>query len=193
MKDSRNQFEASGFGQVAPWVDLVNSEEWDGFGNRTDHLADPQWLLTFLKRWELFPFTAGPAPRQKLERLRTLLRDATEKLTNGKSLGHAELTRVNEALKVPVWQRVVQRQNGFRAESVPLKSDWSWALARIAASFGEMLVNQDMARIKICANADCSWIFRDPTKGRTKRWCNDRTCGNRLRVRRARAAREKKS
>jgi len=188
MKPPHNTFLEIGFGKVAPWVDLVNSEEWDGFGKLTDHLAGPRWLATFLKHWELYPFPATAVPRGKLVRLRALLRRAAERLAGGGSLSRKELAILNQALKVPVWQKLIQNQNGVCAETVPVRSDWSWVIARIVASFGEMLANQEVERVKTCANADCRWVFRDPTKARTKRWCSNRTCGNRARVRRSRAA-----
>jgi predicted RNA-binding Zn ribbon-like protein len=193
MKPLQNIFFETGFGKVAPWVDLVNSEEWDGFGKLTDHLTDPRWLATFLQHWDLCPFPATEVPRGKLGRLRALLRGAAERLTGGGSLSRKELAILNQALKVPVWQKLVQNQNGISAETVPVRSDWSWVIARTAASFGEMLANQEVQLVKICANPDCRWVFRDPTKARTKRWCNDRTCGNRARVRRARAAEKEKA
>jgi predicted RNA-binding Zn ribbon-like protein len=181
-------FHSHGFGKVAPWVDLVNSEEWDGFGRREEHLANPQWLVAFLMHWKLSPVESSSAPRRKLVKLRGLLRRATEKLARGQSLGPKELSELNRALKVPAYQRLVQHQNGLRSELVPVKSDWRWVMARIAASFGEMLAKGDGERVKICANEDCRWVFYDPTKARIKRWCKDSTCGNRARVRRARAA-----
>ena len=193
MKSAQNIFQANGFGRVAPWVDLVNSEERDGFGELTDQLRNPRWLATFLKHWELYPLPSQGVPRRKLTQLRSLLRSAAEKAATGDSLSRGEISELNQALNVPVWQRLVQNQNGFRTEAVPVRSDWDWVLARIVASFGEMLANRELERIKVCANTDCRWVFRDPTKGRTKRWCNDRTCGNRARVRRARAAQKQKA
>jgi predicted RNA-binding Zn ribbon-like protein len=193
MKTSNDTFGVAGFGKVAPWVDLVNSEEWNGFGKLTDHLVNPRWLATFLRHWELYPFPSKDVPRRNLVRLRSLLRRAAEKLAAGGSLGQRELSTLNQVLNVPVRQRLVQDQNGFRAETVPARRDWTWVMARIAASFGEMLANHDVERVKICANSDCRWVFHDPTKARSKRWCNDRTCGNRARVRRARAAQKQKA
>jgi predicted RNA-binding Zn ribbon-like protein len=186
-------FRSHGFGKVAPWVDLVNSEEWDGFGKREDHLADPQWLAAFLRHWNLPPVRLSPAPHRELLELRGLLRHAAEKVAAGGSLGSQELSKLNRALKVPARQRLVQHQNGFRSELVPVKSDWSWVIARIAASLGEMLAMGDVGRVKTCANGDCRWVFYDPTKARIKRWCKDSTCGNRARVRRARAAQARKA
>ena len=193
MSNVRDIFREAGFGKVAPWVDLVNSEEWNGFGEFTDHLANPRWLATFLKHWELYPFPSKDVPRRKLEQLRSLLRRAAEKRAVGGSIGRSELSALNQLLNVPAWQRLVQDQSGFRAETIPVRSDWTWVIARIAASFGEMLANQQVERIKVCANFDCRWVFHDPTKARSKRWCDDRTCGNRARVRRARAAQKRKA
>jgi predicted RNA-binding Zn ribbon-like protein len=193
MKPLLGTFGAAGFGKVAPWVDLVNSEEWDGFGKLTDHLANPRWLATFLNHWELYPLPSKGVPYGRLAQLRVLLRRTAEKLTVGGSLGARELSKLNQALNVPVWQKLVQDQNGFRAETVPVRSDWDWVMARIAASLGEMLANREVQRIRVCANSGCRWVFHDPTKARTKRWCHDRTCGNRARVRRARAAQKSKA
>jgi len=193
MKALRNNFHAAGFGKVAPWVDLANSEEWNGFGRLTDHLTNPRWLATFLKHWDLHPLSSKDVPCHKLVQLRLLLRRVAEKLAAGASLSARELSNLNQALNVPGRQKLVQGQNGFRAEMVPLHNDWSWVIRRIAASFAEMLASREVERIKVCANSGCRWVFHDPTKARTKRWCNDRTCGNRARVRRARAAQKRKA
>jgi predicted RNA-binding Zn ribbon-like protein len=191
MKAFHNIFHAAGFGKVAPWVDLANSEEWDGFGNLTDHLVNPRWLATFLKHWNLIPLPSKDV-RRKLVQLRVLLRRAAEELAAGGSLDPREISKLNQAMNVPVWQKLVQNQNGFSAEIVPLRNDWNWVIARTAASLAEMLANREVERIKVCANSDCRWVFHDPTKARSKRWCHDRTCGNRARVRRARAAQKQK-
>jgi predicted RNA-binding Zn ribbon-like protein len=187
MSQAASAFYKDGFGKVAPWVDLANSAEWDGFGKFTDHLANPQWLDSFLKHWRLYPLPAKHVPRRDLLQLRSVLRRAAEELATGQPPNPANLFKLNHALNVPVRQRLVQYQNGLRTELLPMKRDWRWVMARIAASLGEMLENRQAARIGICANKDCRWIFYDPTKARIKRWCNDRTCGNRARVRRARA------
>jgi len=193
VKVSHNIFHAAGFGKVAPWVDLANSEEWNGFGKLTDHLANPRWLATFLKHWSLHPLPSKDVPHRRLGQLRVLLRRAAQKLAAGASLDPREISKVNQALKVPVRQKLVQDQNGIRAETVPVRSDWTWVIARIAASLGEMLADREVERIKVCANSDCRWVFYDPTKARSKRWCNGRTCGSGARGRRARAAQKQRA
>jgi len=188
MKTLQDIFHAHGFGKVAPWVDLANSEEWDGFGKRTDHLSDAEWLAAFLKYWNLAPISRGNSFRRPLQKLRDVLRRAAQKLAAGHAMDSGEISKLNHVLNVPVRQRLIQGQNGWRAELVPVTRDVNWTLAQIAASLTETLAGRQAERVRICANLDCRWIFHDPTKAGTKRWCNDRTCGNRARVRRARAA-----
>src|SRR6266446_1899919 len=87
-------FQAQGFGTAAPWIDLANSEEWDGFGKRTEHLANPLWLAAFLKHWKLRPVPSSAVPHGKLAELRGLLRRVAEKLAAGHSPGSAELSKL---------------------------------------------------------------------------------------------------
>ena len=189
MNAHKNIFDSHSFGKVAPWVDLVNSQEWDGFGNLSDRLDDPGWLASFLRHWKLSPSPGERTPLAPLKRLRCLLRRLTEKLPAATSFSPAETRELNSAMSVTAYQKLVPRQNGYRIELAPVRSDWDWIIAKIAASAAETLVAQQSARIKICANNDCRWLFYDPTKALTKRWCSDKTCGNRDRVRRARVRR----
>src|SRR5690242_3707628 len=95
-------FYAHGFGKVAPWVDLANSEEWDGFGKRTDHLSDPEWLTAFVKHWKLAPILRGKGSRLRLLDLREVLRRAAQKLAAGRALDAGEISKLNHVLNVPV-------------------------------------------------------------------------------------------
>src|SRR5260370_20356890 len=111
MKTPRKVFYAHGFGKTAPWVDLANSEECDGFCKRTDQLNDPEWLAAFQKHWKLAPISPGKSSRLALVNLRDVLRRAAQMLAAGRALGHGEISKLNHALNVPVRQRLRQRPN----------------------------------------------------------------------------------
>jgi len=181
-----SQFAALGFGKHAPWIDLVNSLEHDGLGQTTDHLDHASWRDGLLQRWQ-FPAPAAPASLASLGQLRETLRRGAEDLAASGTLGKETLREINAAVSVPIRRALRQHQNGFELEQIPERADWSWIAAQIAASFAHMLVDGTMRRMKFCGDERCRWIFVDETKGRTRRWCNERTCGNRNRVRRARA------
>ena len=181
------QFLAKGHGKTAPWMDLVNSEEWDTYGRRTDWLDDPSWLPFFVKHWHFTAPPGKPFPAARFRELRAALRQSCQALVAGQNISPDAVRTLNRALSVAGKHQLLQHQNGLRVEFVELTEGWNWILGQTALSFALLLTHQDTGRVKICQNEDCRWVFYDTTKARTRRWCNDRVCGNRDRVRRARA------
>jgi predicted RNA-binding Zn ribbon-like protein len=187
MIPASRQFRIHNFG-AAPWVDLANSEMWDGYGHLTDFLNDLQWISDFLEFWHFRVPLPGPAVLRKLRNLRKLLRHFAQETSRGAAIQTRDLEALNSWLKVPVFRRLVEDQNGLRLTYDPAQIGWPAVLAGIADSLAEALAQGSQDRLKICANTGCAWIFVDRTKGKVKRWCSDATCGNRDRVRRSRAA-----
>ena len=188
MIPASHQFRIHKFGQATPWVDLANSEMWDGFGHLTDFLDDPQWISDFLEYWRFRVPLPGAAVLRDLRKLRKLLRHFAEKTSQGAAIQPRDLEALNSWLKVPVFRRLVENQNGLWLTHEPVQIGWPAVMALIVDSLAEALSRQMHDRLKICANNDCAWIFVDRTKGRVKRWCSDATYGNRDRVRRFSAA-----
>lgn len=186
MKQGADNYVAAGFGKEFAWLDLANSIEWNGYGKLTDHLDDSTWAAHIVKRWNLASTLPRPVPLAQLIALRALLRRMADKLIAGETIDERDLSALNSYLNVPARVKLFQRQNGVHSELVPLHFGWPWILSRIAASFAEMLALNRPDRLKYCPNEGCKWIFYDRTKANTRRWCNDRTCGNRDRVRRSR-------
>jgi hypothetical protein len=86
MKKSQYDFLAHGHGKTAPWIDLVNSEEWDTFGRLTDHLNNPAWVPYFLRQWHFASPSREPAPIARLKTLRAVLRKGSEALFHSKPI-----------------------------------------------------------------------------------------------------------
>ncbi|HTD11965.1 MAG TPA: CGNR zinc finger domain-containing protein [Steroidobacteraceae bacterium] len=62
-----------------------------------------------------------------------------------------------------------------------------WLLSRAA---GELMMSEAMGRIRACGAETCRWLFLDTSKNHTRRWCNMKVCGNRMKARRFQARRE---
>ena len=193
MSRSADPFSTRGFGANAPWLDLVNSELLDGFGQFTECLDDPRWIGSFLRYWKLRIPASDPAALKALRRLRALLRRLVEKNSSNGTLSDGDIDKLNAWLTVPVFSRLVENQNGFALVLQPAQNNWQSDLAEIARSFSESLIREPKGHLKVCANVDCRWVFVDRTKGNVRRWCSDATCGNRDRVRRSRAANRPKT
>jgi predicted RNA-binding Zn ribbon-like protein len=54
----------------------------------------------------------------------------------------------------------------------------------MAVSATELLVSDDVARVKECATDNCNWLFLDASKNKSRRWCEMKECGNRAKARR---------
>lgn len=51
-------------------------------------------------------------------------------------------------------------------------------------SAAELLTSPLASRVRQCDGEDCEWLFLDLSHGRTRRWCDMQTCGNRAKARR---------
>jgi predicted RNA-binding Zn ribbon-like protein len=59
-----------------------------------------------------------------------------------------------------------------------------WMLARAAE---ELLTSDDAVRVRACDAPTCRWLFLDTSKNHSRRWCNMKVCGNRMKARRFQA------
>jgi predicted RNA-binding Zn ribbon-like protein len=73
------------------------------------------------------------------------------------------------------------------------KLDWEWRsgagsldamIGPITRAAVELLTADQRQRVRMCEADDCVWVFLDTSKNRTRRWCDMKQCGNRMKARR---------
>ena len=69
-------------------------------------------------------------------------------------------------------------------QSSPLPGLPLWLLSLSTSAF---LTSEQMHTLRQCGNAECRWLFVDTSKNHTRRWCNMKICGNRMKARRFKA------
>jgi predicted RNA-binding Zn ribbon-like protein len=52
-----------------------------------------------------------------------------------------------------------------------------------------LLTSDAMSRLRACGSETCRWLFLDTSKNHTRRWCDMKVCGNRMKARRFQARR----
>ncbi len=73
-----------------------------------------------------------------------------------------------------------------------------WELARspappelplwmLSLSVADLMTSEQMHKLRECGNAECRWLFLDTSKNHTRRWCDMKICGNRMKARRFKA------
>jgi predicted RNA-binding Zn ribbon-like protein len=56
-----------------------------------------------------------------------------------------------------------------------------WALA---CSSEQFLTSSAMDQVRSCGSETCRWLFYDTSKNHSRRWCDMKICGNRMKARR---------
>lgn len=72
--------------------------------------------------------------------------------------------------------------------------DWEWSagpdapdafLLAVVRAATELLTSAaDRGRVRVCEAPDCVWLYWDTSKNRSRRWCDMKVCGNRMKARR---------
>jgi predicted RNA-binding Zn ribbon-like protein len=134
---------------------------------------------------------AGARPEAAAEVLaRTVeLREAIYRIFSAVGSGAepvpADVAVLDAYLREGAGQRRLDRGRGgwtwkWEAGAEPL-AQLLWPAAYAAA---DLLTEGELARVKECANDECTWLFVDMSKNRSRRWCDMKDCGNRVKARR---------
>jgi predicted RNA-binding Zn ribbon-like protein len=78
--------------------------------------------------------------------------------------------------------------HGARPGLEPVRAGVPGALSMLLVAAQEAVVDDTWRRIKVCAADECQWAYFDPTKNRSRVWC-EWGCGNKAKTRSYRARR----
>ncbi len=168
---------AGGLEQLASYADLVRFARQAGALESTeaDRLAEEASRR---------PKQAGGVLRRAIE-LREAVFRTFAALVSGGRLPAGDLALLNrsltEALRFLEVAPAGRRYRWRWSEGAARLDRPLWPIARSAA---ELLVSDDVERVRECASEGCRWLFLDRSRGRRRRWCDMKTCGNRQKARR---------
>jgi predicted RNA-binding Zn ribbon-like protein len=63
-------------------------------------------------------------------------------------------------------------------------------LWRLALEASRLMTSEKVSLVRECGDPECRWLFLDTSKNHTRRWCDMRLCGNRMKARRFKAQHE---
>jgi predicted RNA-binding Zn ribbon-like protein len=184
-----------------PALDLVNTLDWrfreDG---PEELLASYDDLLSFIAQSELV------TPKQIRQIVRNAEeRDAADALVCCRQLREASAEVLYASLngRAPSSSALRTLDQFFKdarsrqhlAWSEP-RLHWEWPAGDVtpdlplwilSLSVARLLVSDEMKRLRQCESSDCHWLFLDTSKNHTRRWCDMKLCGNRMKARRFKA------
>jgi predicted RNA-binding Zn ribbon-like protein len=186
-----------------PTLDFINTLDWRFRQSGPEELLSTYSdLVHFTVQSNLLP------PKQALHLLRSASpRRAAKALESARelreSLAHILYSIIEGRPAVPTELKTLERylQAARLKQTLHRKGsalEWSfagvegaaelplWLLARSASA---LVTSDSMSTLRACDNPDCQWLFLDTSKNHTKRWCDMRICGNRMKARRFKAQR----
>jgi predicted RNA-binding Zn ribbon-like protein len=181
---------------------FVNTLEYDR-GHVREHLPTTETALAWLfdhtllhreARDELLARLADDEPAEvrvlrRIGRVRSAIRELLVASVERRPPAEPALAEVNRALRVHYVTYLVPAPDGLsldhRHEGDPVEG----ALGRLAESVARELTQGRPERLRVCENPECRWIFVDTSHSGRRKWCDMRTCGNRVKVARHRQRR----
>jgi predicted RNA-binding Zn ribbon-like protein len=128
----------------------------------------------------------GAPLMNRIWRTRAALRELLDATVERRRPQASALREVNRALRAQYLIELVPAKDGVsldhRHEGDPING----AMARLSEAIARELTQGDPRRMRICANDECRWVFRDYSPAGRRKWCDMSTCGNRAKAARHR-------
>jgi predicted RNA-binding Zn ribbon-like protein len=187
----RSDRSQSGFGAdlleaVAACAELINTaRSADGEGLHA--VADVQ---AFGERYAFRGIAAGPQDVPRLRAHRARLDAIARHCESGDDEAAIEMLNTMLAETGAVPQIVAHDGRGPHVHvSRPAAPMADRIAAHLAMGLAELVVAGESRRVRSCASPTCQEVFVDLSRNRSRRYCDSRTCGNRLHVAAYRARR----
>ncbi|TMC30367.1 MAG: hypothetical protein E6I84_10760 [Chloroflexi bacterium] len=166
-----------------------------------DHLDSPTAALDWLVDHDLMhrearshllaQYAASPAigagMLARLRKVRKSMRGVLEASAARRAPDATDLDEINRALRTHYIYELVPAPDGVSLDHRHQGDPVDGAIARLSEAIARELIQGDTARLRICDNAQCRWVFKDTSRTGKRKWCSMRSCGNRAKVARHRA------
>jgi len=183
-----------------PALDLVNTLDWRFRESGPEELlpnygellrfVEESSLLTSRQTRQLRRTTSGQASTQALRSVLDLREAASEifyVLVDGLTPPQAAIKKLDRHLRGTLAKRSLHwagsglelTWTNVTASHLPL-----WLLTQSSV---DLLTSEAAHSIRACAVPECRWLFLDTSKNHSRRWCDMKICGNRMKARRFKA------
>ncbi|MBS1802258.1 MAG: CGNR zinc finger domain-containing protein [Acidobacteria bacterium] len=184
-----------------PALDLVNTLDWRFRDSGPEELledyadvvrfVEQTGLMNAMDARKLLRSASENKAAKVLVSVRDLREAAAELLyaaVDGKSPSSSALKRLEEFFASAREQQKL-RWDGEKLEwALPQASSFpSFPLWLLSLNTETLITSEQMPLLRECGNAECRWLFIDTSKNHTRRWCDMKICGNRMKARRFKA------
>jgi len=171
----------------------VSHDHLDSAASALDWLVEHDLMhrearVHLLAQYEASPAT-GLEMLSRLRRVRQAMRGVLEAAATRQAPDASDLADINRALRTHYIYELVPATDGVSLDHRHQGDPVDGAIARLSEALARELIQGDTARLRICQNPECHWVFKDTSRTGKRKWCSMRSCGNRAKVARHRARR----
>jgi predicted RNA-binding Zn ribbon-like protein len=182
-------------------LDFANTVDWRTSDNPQELIPDYPAFLA----WSVRRGTMSSRATARLKSLADADPVATARTMDGVLSLRAEISKIADALRdhraadltvvnamigqTPPQPPLLKRESAYLHDL--RGDDLTEPLWPLLWSLTSVLTSTDATRIGCCQATGCGWFYVDESPNRTRLWCSSEVCGNRERVRRAYARRNK--
>lgn len=184
-----------------PALDLVNTLDWRFRDGNSEELLDSyRNFLRFLEQSKLLtPSQTSRMARGVREQEAARVLEAAKELREAV----AEVLYAMLDRRKPPAASIKSLEACFKAAPKHQSLSWSdssliwdWPRATVSPelplwilslSASSLLTSSEIEKVRACDNPECRWLFLDTSKNHTRRWCDMKICGNRMKARRFKA------
>lgn len=183
-----------------PALDLVNTLDWRfrdaGSEELINNFAE---VVRFVEQAGMI----GPGdarrllrgvPENKAEKVVAAIRELREAMAEilyaavaGKSPSGSSVKKLEACLAEARAQQQLHWEGGKLMWKLAQSPSLATPLWLLALSAGQLITSDQMQLLRECGNDECRWLFLDTSKNHTRRWCDMKICGNRMKARRFKA------
>jgi predicted RNA-binding Zn ribbon-like protein len=184
-----------------PVLDLVNTLDWRFRQSGPDELLnDYNDLLRFLDQSSLSTtrqlqqlkrtVTGAAALRslQATKELREAVAEILYSMMDDRTPDAVAIKKLDHHIRNAKAHRHLRwNRNGLELSWAGNDADPQLPIWLLAEAASELLTTEAAKAIRSCADPECRWLFLDTSKNHSRRWCDMKTCGNRMKARRFKA------
>jgi len=187
-------FELSGGALPLDFANTLDERPRGGVERLTDYRSLIQWyeqadVVTSEQALRLFNLASSQpdvASKVHIEALtlRELIFATVEAMQGSSALDNGQMAQWNDWLnRIQARRRLTFGQGKLEWQAIDPCDRLDSALLIVAEAAMDLLLDPDQhSKLRMCAAANCDWVFLDKSRRQNKVWCDMTVCGNRAKA-----------
>lgn len=162
-------------------LEFINTQYYLNNKPFVEKLREEQWTICFSRKYNFSRSLFRDIDR--LIYLRTIFHSVLKNAIKEQKISEDFIDELNEYLsKIQIRQKGILENNQINLIYLPKIKETDLLYHIIINSFIDLMNHINTDRLKICQNEECSWIFYDESKNKSRKWCSNK-CASLIKVR----------